>query len=281
MIKTTRIKYSQSPKMKVDDLTPQCDGQKQRFILSEKIPEYAPYCLVFNGQLYTNTAYKTWFELDSTRKVITTSFPEAPSQGPDKSLIVLIGAAGMEDLEVDWDDLVKAEIQSWDAAVLAEAKAYADEKDAEVLSTAETTAKTYTDGKASDAEANAINSASAYADTAVAAALTEAKAYADTKSGDSTGASETYTDGKVADAITTAEAYTDTAIGNLATVATSGDYSDLSNTPNLATVATSGSYNDLSSKPTIPNIVVTDLDPGEGVPLEANNFIFVYQGGGQ
>ena len=39
---------------------------------------------------------------------------------------------------------------------------------------------------------------------------------------------------------------------NLATVATSGSYTDLSNTPNLATVATSGSYTDLSNTPTIP-----------------------------
>lgn len=39
---------------------------------------------------------------------------------------------------------------------------------------------------------------------------------------------------------------------NLAAVATSGAYSDLSWTPTLASVATSGSYNDLSDKPTIP-----------------------------
>ncbi len=38
----------------------------------------------------------------------------------------------------------------------------------------------------------------------------------------------------------------------LATVATSGSYSDLKNRPSLATVATSGSYSDLSNKPTIP-----------------------------
>lgn len=38
----------------------------------------------------------------------------------------------------------------------------------------------------------------------------------------------------------------------LATVATTGAYSDLSGTPSLATVATSGSYNDLSDQPTIP-----------------------------
>ena len=43
---------------------------------------------------------------------------------------------------------------------------------------------------------------------------------------------------------------------DLATVATSGDYDDLSNKPNLATVATSGSYDDLSDKPTIPSAPV-------------------------
>lgn len=67
---------------------------------------------------------------------------------------------------------------------------------------------------------------------------------------------------------------------NLATVATSGSYSDLSNKPNLATVATSGSYNDLSNKPTIPtktseltnnsgfvspqNVLFNDTDVPEG-----------------
>ena len=41
---------------------------------------------------------------------------------------------------------------------------------------------------------------------------------------------------------------------DLATVATSGSYNDLSNKPTLATVATSGSYNDLSNLPTIPTV---------------------------
>lgn len=40
---------------------------------------------------------------------------------------------------------------------------------------------------------------------------------------------------------------------DLATVATTGAYSDLTGIPTLATVATSGSYNDLTNKPTIPS----------------------------
>lgn len=41
---------------------------------------------------------------------------------------------------------------------------------------------------------------------------------------------------------------------DLAAVATSGDYTDLINTPALATVATSGDYDDLINKPTIPTV---------------------------
>lgn len=47
---------------------------------------------------------------------------------------------------------------------------------------------------------------------------------------------------------------------SLATVATTGSYSDLSGKPTLATVATSGSYNDLSDKPTIPAAVAVKGD---------------------
>lgn len=45
---------------------------------------------------------------------------------------------------------------------------------------------------------------------------------------------------------------------DLATVATSGAYSDLSGTPSLATVATSGSYNDLLNKPTLGTAAAKD-----------------------
>ena len=69
----------------------------------------------------------------------------------------------------------------------------------------------------------------------------------------------------------------DTAVqpGDLATVATSGNYNDLTNKPdlsiyaqsaNLATVATTGSYDDLSDKPTIPAAQVnSDWNSNSGV----------------
>lgn len=44
---------------------------------------------------------------------------------------------------------------------------------------------------------------------------------------------------------------------DLATVATSGAYGDLSGTPNLATVATSGAYSDLSGTPTLATVATS------------------------
>lgn len=48
-----------------------------------------------------------------------------------------------------------------------------------------------------------------------------------------------------------------TALSGLATVATTGDYSDLLNKPALATVATSGSYNDLINKPSLSAVAIS------------------------
>lgn len=166
MIKTTRIKYSQAPRIIVDDLSPQCDGVKQTFTLSRPVPEWAPYCLVFNGQLYTNTSYKKWFTLDADRKTIHTSFITPPTQGPNKSLILIVGVAGMEDLGVTWDDIVNKpdvatveEVDAKDAAVLAGAKEYADS----IVPTVDVT--------------------KAYVDQQDASTLEEAKAYTDAHSG--------------------------------------------------------------------------------------------------
>jgi hypothetical protein len=58
---------------------------------------------------------------------------------------------------------------------------------------------------------------------------------------------------------------------SLATVATSGNYNDLSNKPSLATVATSGNYNDLSNKPSIPAAQVqTNWDATSGLGVILN-----------
>lgn len=50
---------------------------------------------------------------------------------------------------------------------------------------------------------------------------------------------------------------TATQITDLATVATTGSYGDLSNIPTYATVATTGSYNDLSNKPSYATVAST------------------------
>lgn len=58
--------------------------------------------------------------------------------------------------------------------------------------------------------------------------------------------------------VATSGAYSDlTGTPNLATVATSGSYADLTNKPNLATVATTGSYSDLSNKPNLATVATS------------------------
>lgn len=97
-------------------------------------------------------------------------------------------------------------------------------------------------------------------------------------------ASKGYTDTELAN-------YTPTA--NLADVATSGAYSDLTGTPTIPTVNnatltiqsngvtagtfTANSATDTTVNITSPVITMTSVDPGEGAPLAANNFIFVYE----
>lgn len=73
----------------------------------------------------------------------------------------------------------------------------------------------------------------------------------------------------------TSELYNDSdfvSAGDLARVATTGSYVDLTNKPNLATVATSGSYEDLSNKPTIPTVNNATLTiQKNGVDLQTFN----------
>jgi hypothetical protein len=71
----------------------------------------------------------------------------------------------------------------------------------------------------------------------------------------------------------------------LATVATSGSYTDLTSRPTLATVATSGSYADLSNKPTIPSTLlglgITDGTLGQVLTTNGSGtFTFTTVAGG-
>lgn len=131
-----------------------------------------------------------------------------------------------------------------------------------------------------------------------AATLAAAKEYTDEHSGPG-GVTKQYVDDQDAATLLSAEGYADSikptktsdltndgASGDstyveaddLAEVATTGAYNDLSGVPTLAEVATSGAYSDLSGTPTVPTITLTTTDPGEGATLAANTFIGVYNG---
>lgn len=152
--------------------------------------------------------------------------------------------------------LATSQAQTREAQVLQDAKNYADGKDATTLSTA----KGYTDSEIA-AEDLLLKG---YADSGDAATLQAAKDYTDSAA--SGVVTKNYVDNGDANTLSTAKNYTDSEVGGLEA--------------SLATVATSGDYSDLINTPVVPNITVTSVDPGEGAALAANNFIFVYDGNG-
>ena len=105
-----------------------------------------------------------------------------------------------------------------------------------------------------------------YVDEHDASTLNNAKNYADsikpTKTSDLTNngayGDSTYVEADELASVATSGAYSDL-IGapSLAPVATSGDYSSLSGTPSLAAVATSGSYSDLTDTPSLASVATS------------------------
>jgi hypothetical protein len=93
----------------------------------------------------------------------------------------------------------------------------------------------------------------------------------------------TAAEGDISDLQTDVAAKADSA--SLATVATSGSYSDLTGAPSLATVATSGSYNDLTNKPSLFSGSYNDLSDKPSIPdlsgdITVNSTVVVGKGTG-
>ena len=155
-----------------------------------------------------------------------------------------------------------------DGRMLDSAKGYTDDE----IAGLETTLKNYADG----GDATTLQQAKSYADTQDAATLQAAKDYTDAHSGQG-GVSQQYVDQQDAATLNSAESFAtnaaQTAAGNV-----QNNLNTLSNS--LASVATSGLYSDLSGAPDVPVITMTSTDPGEGGDLEENHFIAVYQAGG-
>jgi hypothetical protein len=71
--------------------------------------------------------------------------------------------------------------------------------------------------------------------------------------------------------VATSGAYSDlSGTPTLATVATTGAYSDLSGTPSLATVATTGAYSDLTGTPTLGTAAAEDVGTAAGNVVQLN-----------
>ena len=173
-------------------------------------------------------------------------------------------------------------VDAQDTKVLKNAKDYADAGDIATLQLATMQAQVR--------ETQVLNDAKSYADGLATSTLNSAKDYADGKDATNLQAAKDYADAKDADVLQAAKDYTDSAAssvvtrtyvdnGDATTLTTAKNYTDSELTTleqSLSTVATTGDYADLTNQPIVPNITVTSVDPGEGADLPANNFIFVY-----
>ena len=174
-------------------------------------------------------------------------------------------------------------VDSQDRKTLRSAKDYTDS----AISTSESTMKIYVDGK----DATTLQSAKDYADGKATATLNSAQTYADGKDATTLQSAKDYADAQDALTLQAAKDYTDSAAssvvtrtyvdnGDATTLSTAKNYTDAEITAvtnSLATVATTGLYSDLTNAPVVPNIILSDVDPGEGQPLAANSYIGVYE----
>ena len=86
MIKTTRIKTVQAPKITVYDLSPQTDGEKTTFDLPVSISDQNEHYLLFNTTVYKNDANHTFYTLSDDGTKITTLFSFPPQHGDNHAL---------------------------------------------------------------------------------------------------------------------------------------------------------------------------------------------------
>lgn len=130
----------------------------------------------------------------------------------------------------------------------------------------------------------ASNKLKKYSNDGDSITLEAAKAYTDMKV-PADGASVQYVDQQDASTLQSAKEYTDSKTGgsvgqnyvdqqDAATLQSAKDYADTKDSILYSTVT-----GDISAATAnVPVIIMTDVDPGEGIPLPANHFIAVYQG---
>lgn len=136
------------------------------------------------------------------------------------------------------------------------------------IASASSTLKNYADA----GDTNTLAAAIAYTDAhTTAGAATQA--YVDQQDASILAQAKTYADNMDVVTLQQANALISTATGSV-TTNLEGEITALQNA--LSNVAFSGQFGDLLGKPDVPVITMTDVDPGEGVPLAPNHFIAVY-----
>ena len=115
MIKTTRIKTIQAPKLEVYDLSAQLDGVNQTFTLPKVVTAQQGHYLIFNSTVYRNDAGHTYYTLSADGTKITTTFDTAPVPGSNRNLQLVVD----DNDSVDSNSELRSLINALDARVSA------------------------------------------------------------------------------------------------------------------------------------------------------------------
>lgn len=95
MIKTTRIKTVQAPRVNVYDLSDQTNGVTQTFTLPVSVGGQCTHYLLFNTTVYKNDENHVFYELSTDGRTLTTFFDSAPLHG-DKYALQFVVNGGDE-----------------------------------------------------------------------------------------------------------------------------------------------------------------------------------------
>lgn len=105
-IKTTRLKATQTPRIRTMDLSDQMNGSRQTFSLPRRIQTWDTHYLVWNSTVYRNDRNHRFYSISEDGYSLTTYFDTAPVGGAGRTLQLAYSSGG----DGEDDVLTKAEV---------------------------------------------------------------------------------------------------------------------------------------------------------------------------
>lgn len=119
-IKTTRLKATQTPRIRTIDISGQMNGTRQTFALTRQIQTWDTHYLVWNSTVYRNDRNHRFYSIGNDGWSLTTYFDHAPQGGNGHTLQLAYSSGGDGEDDVytkgDVDRLIDEEAEARKAA---------------------------------------------------------------------------------------------------------------------------------------------------------------------